>query len=196
MTRGDTRTDDRGPTLLPLPILENGGSCGGEDGAGGGSPCDGCHGGCCRSFAVPVTGADVFRLTRATGRDFWEVACRWPDADGKIARRYAPPLYFADDPGGPSVLCLKHGARRRAARQHEVAGSCWKPPPTADRPRGTGRCGVYGDRPRGLPQLPDPVRGGRAARADPRRGRPGGGPAGTRPTTSAPARGRRRTWTR
>ena len=152
-TRFDTRTDDRGPTLLPLPILENGGSCGGEDGAGGGSPCEGCHGGCCRSFAVPVTGADVFRLTRATGRDFWEVACRWPDADGKIARKYAPPLYFAGDPGGPSVLCLKHEASA-ALPGSTKCRFLRETAPTADRPRGTGRCGVYGDRPAACRSFP------------------------------------------
>ena len=155
---------DDGPTLLPLPTLTvlNGGGTGGGcgsacgdtgDDADGGTPCDGCHGGCCRSFAVPVTGADVFRLTRATGRSFWEVACRWPDAEGKIARRYAPALYFADDPSAATVLCLTHEA------SETLPGSTRcrfleETPPTPDRPRGTGRCGVYDQRPASCRSFP------------------------------------------
>ena len=145
---------DDGPTLLPLPILDarEPGGCGGP-GEANGSPCEGCHGGCCRSFAVPVTGADVFRLTRATGRGFWEVACRWPDADGKIARRDAPALYFAEAPRAPVVLCLVH-EESRALPGSARCRFLLETPPTADRPRGTGRCGVYADRPaacRGYP---------------------------------------------
>ncbi|NNJ24801.1 YkgJ family cysteine cluster protein [Alienimonas chondri] len=154
---GDRAAGDDGPTLLPLPTLTvlngAGGGCGGESGEGGGTPCDDCHGGCCRSFAVPVTGADVFRLTRETGRSFWEVACRWPDPEGKISRRYAPALHFADDPSASTVLCLTHEASEslpgstRCRFLDETA-------PTADRPRGTGQCGVYEQRPASCRSFP------------------------------------------
>ena len=152
-------TDPTGPTLLKLPVLgdpnlgdPNAAAAGGACDTGG-TPCEGCHGGCCRSFAVPVTGADVFRLTEATGRDFWEVACRWPDPDGKIGRRYAPALHFADDPGEPTVLCLTHEA------SDTLPGSTRcrflvETGPTAEHPRGLGRCGVYGDRPAACRSFP------------------------------------------
>ena len=156
-----------GPTLLPLPILEDAGGCGAGDAGGDDSPCDDCHGGCCRSFAVPVTGADVFRLTRATGRDFWEVACRWPDPDGRIARRFAPALFFSDDspadgavdaagpvaPGEPSVLCLTHQASATLPGSTRCRFLV-ETPPTAERPRGLGRCGVYGQRPAACRSFP------------------------------------------
>ncbi|QDT18122.1 hypothetical protein CA12_42620 [Alienimonas californiensis] len=158
---------DDGPTLLPLPTLTvlgggerggcSGGGCGSGEGCGvepeGGTPCDGCHAGCCRSFAVPVTGADVFRLTRETGRSFWEVACRWPDAEGKISRRYAPVLYFADDPQAATVLCLTHEPSATLPGSTKCR-FLQETPPTAENPRGTGRCGVYGQRPASCRSFP------------------------------------------
>ena len=144
---------DPGPTLLPLPVLDSaprGAAC-----PTGGTPCEGCHGGCCRSFAVPVTGADVFRLTRATGRAFTDVAVRWPDADGAIARGHAPHLFFTPEPeaadpaaraGGPFVLCLGHAASV-ALPGSSRCRFLEETPPSPGRPRGTGRCGAYADRP-------------------------------------------------
>ncbi|MEM9703964.1 MAG: YkgJ family cysteine cluster protein, partial [Planctomycetota bacterium] len=148
--RSSDREPGDGPTLLPLPTLtvlnDAGPGCGPGPSDTGGTPCDECHGGCCRSFAVPVTGADVFRLTRETGLAFWEVACRWPDPDGSIARGYAPSLYFAEAPGEPTVLCLTHrpsetlpgSTRCRFLEEGE---------PTAEHPKGISRCGVYDRRP-------------------------------------------------
>src|SRR5688572_7889481 len=74
------------------------------------SQCQTCHAGCCRSFAVPITGADVLRIERQVGLNFWEFACRWADPEGKIARRYAPHFHFEDEPRTPFVLCLRHEA--------------------------------------------------------------------------------------
>ena len=143
-----------GPTLLKLPVL-SGGAGDGETGTPcgtGGTPCEGCHGGCCRSFAVPLTGADVFRLTAATGLGFWEVACRWPDADGKISRKYAPALHFADEPAA-TVLALAHqdsSALPGSTRCRFLGETA----PDDSHPLGVGRCGVYGDRPAACRSFP------------------------------------------
>lgn len=72
------------------------------------SLCEGCHAGCCRSFAVPVSGADVLQIVRHQGLSFWEFVCRWADPDGSIAGNYAPHVYFDDEPDTPFVLCLTH----------------------------------------------------------------------------------------
>ena len=144
-----------GPTLLKLPVLTGGGGGKAPGGAAcstGGTPCEECHGGCCRSFAVPVTGADVFRLTAATGLGFWEVACRWPDGDGRIGRKLAPALHFSDEPG-PTVLCLAHHdsetlpGSTRCRFLNETA-------PDGERPLGLGRCGEYENRPAACRSFP------------------------------------------
>ena len=141
-----------GPTLLKLPVLNGPGDAGAAPCGTGGTPCEDCHGGCCRSFAVPVTGADVFRLTAATGLDFWDVACRWPDGDGRIGRKLAPALHFADEPG-PTVLCLVHES------SSTLPGSTrcrflTETGPTAEHPLGVGRCGQYEDRPAACRSFP------------------------------------------
>lgn len=74
------------------------------------SPCIGCQAGCCRSFAVPVTGADLYRLRDEQGLEFAEVACRWEDREGLIASGTAPHFFFADEPQTPFVICLRHEA--------------------------------------------------------------------------------------
>ncbi len=69
-----------------------------------------CHAGCCRSFAVPVTGADILRIQREQQLSFWDFVCRWEDPESKIARNYAPHFHFADEPDTPFVVCLTHTA--------------------------------------------------------------------------------------
>lgn len=110
------------------------------------SLCSNCHAGCCRSFAVPITGADLLRLERSTGRDFWSIACRWADPEGTIAGRYAPHFRFADEPATPFVICLKHVE----SAQHPGTEKCVfleESAPDAEAPLGRGGCGVYADRP-------------------------------------------------
>lgn len=110
------------------------------------SPCDNCHAGCCRSFAVPLTGADILRIERGLNLSFWDFVCRWADPEGSIARQYAPHFYFADEPETPFVISLMH-------RDSDIfAGtSCCRflveGRPDDDQPLGQSRCGIYRYRP-------------------------------------------------
>ena len=109
------------------------------------TPCEGCHAGCCRSFAIPLSGVDVMRL-EAAGHTFWEFACRWADESGQIAGRYAPHVHFADDPQTPFVLGLLHDA----SAVFPGTPKCrflQEGLPSDEAPLGVGRCGVYADRP-------------------------------------------------
>ncbi len=108
--------------------------------------CDGCHAGCCRTFAVPVTGADIFRIQRATGLSFWDFVCRWADPKGTIARGAAPHFHFSDDPTTPFVIALLHVPSRVFAG---TTRCCFleETPPDAQHPLGQGRCLVYPVRP-------------------------------------------------
>jgi Fe-S-cluster containining protein len=76
------------------------------DGSSGTIPCTGCHAGCCRAFAVPLTGADIVRIMRDQKRAFREFVCRWADAEGAISRNIAPQFLFDDDPETPFVIGL------------------------------------------------------------------------------------------
>lgn len=110
------------------------------------SPCQNCHAGCCRSFAVPLTGADILRIERDLKTNFWEFACRWADRDGRIAQKYAPHFHFSDEPATPFVICLLHEASAlfpRTTRCRFLDESA----PDAGHPLGVGRCGIYGSRP-------------------------------------------------
>ena len=109
------------------------------------TPCDGCHAGCCRSFAIPISGADAIRLERA-GHEFWDFACRWEDREGRIANGYAPHVFFADEPQTPFVFGLRH-EESRVFRGTPRCLFLRETPPAPGRPLGTGQCGVYGDRP-------------------------------------------------
>ncbi len=110
------------------------------------SPCTSCHAGCCRSYAIPLSGADVIRIERGLGLSFWEFACRWADPDGRIAGRYAPHLHFADEPQTPFVLCLLQRASDvfRGSTKCRFLMEC---PPDEAHPLGTARCGIYAHRP-------------------------------------------------
>jgi Fe-S-cluster containining protein len=110
------------------------------------SPCEGCHAGCCRSFAVPVTGADILRIQRELQLSFWDFICRWEDAAGKIARNYAPHFHFADEPETPFVICLTHAASQSFPETSKCRFLV-EQPPTPERPLGTASCGIYQNRP-------------------------------------------------
>jgi len=108
--------------------------------------CQGCHAGCCRSFAIPMTGADIIRLERDTGRTFWDFGCRWADPEGTIAANYAPHFFFHDEPQTPFVICLKHedsSLFRGSTRCKFLKES----PPDAEHPLGRGECSIYHSRP-------------------------------------------------
>ncbi len=108
--------------------------------------CLGCHTGCCRAFAVPVSGADILRIMSATGQTFREVACRWEDPQGEIDRGHAPHFHFADDPETPYVICLLHEpsdsfpGTTRCKFIHEL-------PPAEGQQSGASQCSIYTDRP-------------------------------------------------
>ena len=110
------------------------------------SPCDSCHAGCCRSFAVPITGADILRIAGELGLTFWDFACRWADKDGRIARNHAPHFHFRDEPETPFVICLAHESSQffpeTTRCRFLVEGQ-----PDAGSPLGQARCGIYRQRP-------------------------------------------------
>lgn len=110
------------------------------------SACESCHAGCCRSFAVPVTGADVLRLERDLQIPFWDFACRWADPHGQIARKYAPHFHFEDEPETPFVICLRH-VESESFPDTTKCRFLKETPPSEEHPRGLGQCGVYGSRP-------------------------------------------------
>ena len=110
------------------------------------SICSGCHGGCCRAFAVPTSGADILRLERELGLTFWDLIVRWADHQGQIARNYAPQFFFEDDPETPYVLCLKQSASQLFPTKQKCQFLV-ESPPDAEHPLGTASCGVYEQRP-------------------------------------------------
>ncbi|QDT63680.1 YkgJ family cysteine cluster protein [Calycomorphotria hydatis] len=110
------------------------------------SPCQSCHAGCCRSFAVPLTGADILRIERDLSLTFWDFACRWADPEGTISRRYAPQFYFSDEPQTPFVISLTH----QASEFLPGSSKCrflMEGPPENGAPLGEARCGIYHSRP-------------------------------------------------
>lgn len=110
------------------------------------SLCESCHAGCCRSFAVPVTGADILRIENELGLSFWDFACRWADPHGRIAKNLVPHFHFADEPETPFTICLQH-------TQSAVFAGATKcqflveNPPDAEHRLGTASCGIYKSRP-------------------------------------------------
>lgn len=109
------------------------------------TPCAECHAGCCRAFAVPITGADILRLERA-GHDFWEFVCRWQDDEGQISRNYAPQIHFADEPQTPFVLCLL----QNESKSYPGTGKCrflGESQELAASGRPISACTVYNERP-------------------------------------------------
>jgi Fe-S-cluster containining protein len=110
------------------------------------SLCESCHAGCCRSFAVPVTGADILRIENQLGLSFWDFVCRWADSNGQIAMNHAPHFHFADEPQTPFTICLRHEASAHFADATKCRFLVERPP-NDEHPRGVARCGVYESRP-------------------------------------------------
>jgi Fe-S-cluster containining protein len=110
------------------------------------SQCATCHAGCCRSFVVPVTGADVLRIMSQRRLSFWDFVCRWSDPDGKIALEYAPHWHFRDQPEMPFVISLI----QEYSSQFPGTTRCKflaEGPQSDEHPLGISQCGIYGDRP-------------------------------------------------
>ncbi len=110
------------------------------------SPCDSCHSGCCRAFAIPVTGADIFRIEKGLKLNFWDFVCRWADPDGTIARNNAPHFFFSDEPQTPFVICTTH----LPSAYHEGTTKCRflvECEPDKEDPIGVSKCGIYNFRP-------------------------------------------------
>jgi Fe-S-cluster containining protein len=110
------------------------------------SQCATCHAGCCRSFVVPLTGADVLRIISQKNLSFWDFACRWPDPDGKIALKYAPHFHFRDQPQTPFVI----GLIQESSSLFPGTPRCKflvEGPQSAEHPLGISHCGIYGERP-------------------------------------------------
>lgn len=110
------------------------------------SPCESCHAGCCRAFAVPVTGADILRIETARNLAFRDFVCRWADPEGKIGRNHAPHFRFSDQPSTPFVICLKHEASRYFTGTTKCRFLVESPPDERD-PLGRAQCGIYEHRP-------------------------------------------------
>lgn len=110
------------------------------------SMCQGCHAGCCRSFAIPTTGADILRIEREQKQEFWEFVCRWEDRNGTIAGKYAPHFYFADEPETPFTICLIQNESKIFAGTNKCK-FLQETAPNSQSPLGTGNCGIYRSRP-------------------------------------------------
>lgn len=110
------------------------------------SQCATCHAGCCRSYVVPLTGADILQVMSARKLSFWDFVCRWPDPEGTIALKYAPHFFFRDDPQTPYVISLIQDYSTLFPETTKckflVEGA-----PTAEAPLGISHCGIYGERP-------------------------------------------------
>lgn len=110
------------------------------------SQCATCHAGCCRTYVVPVTGADILGIMAQQKLSFWDVACRWADPDGGIALKYAPHFFFQDAPRIPFVIALL----QRESGVFPGSKCCQfldEGAPTSEHPLGVSRCGIYGARP-------------------------------------------------
>ena len=125
---------------------------------------------------MPVTGADILRIERDLGLAFDEFVCRWADADGKIARDYAPHFRFADDPRTPCVVGLAH-AGSRWLRGTSRCRFLVEGQPDAEHPLGVARCGIHASRPAACRCFPTKLGAGgdlAVIQEVPARGRPGG----------------------
>jgi Fe-S-cluster containining protein len=108
--------------------------------------CDTCHAGCCRTFAVPVTGADIITIQRKLGLPFEEFVRRMPDPNGRISGGAVPHFSFEDSPDIPYIICLNH----QPSPYHANSTKCRflvECAPDEQFPLGRARCGIYGVRP-------------------------------------------------
>lgn len=110
------------------------------------SPCQNCHAGCCRSFAIPVSGADIIRIEQRLDLSFWDFACRWADPEGSIAQKYAPHFRFPDEPEIPFVITLL----QRESDVFPETRCCTflsEGEPDEQNQLGVSHCGIYESRP-------------------------------------------------
>ena len=110
------------------------------------SQCTTCHAGCCRSFVVPVTGADILRIASRNDLSFWDFVCRWADPEGSIALKYAPHFHFRDQPRTKFVISLL----QEYSSQFPGTTRCKflsEGPQSSEHPLGIAKCGIYGERP-------------------------------------------------
>jgi Fe-S-cluster containining protein len=108
--------------------------------------CDSCHAGCCRAFAVPVTGADIVAIKRRLGLPFDDFIRRLPDHSGRLANGAVPHFAFEDTPATPYVICLS----QTRSEFHANSNKCRfliECAPDEEFPLGRARCGIYGVRP-------------------------------------------------
>ncbi|VAX39087.1 hypothetical protein MNBD_PLANCTO02-410 [hydrothermal vent metagenome] len=110
------------------------------------SLCEGCHAGCCRSFAVPVTGADIIKIEHDLKLSFWDFVCRWEDKEGNIAGKYAPHVYFSDEPETPFVICLVQ-TKSSFLTKTDKCQFLVEEEPDSTHPLGVAHCGIYNTRP-------------------------------------------------
>lgn len=108
--------------------------------------CATCEGRCCREYLVPLTCLDVHRLARALALPPERFALLVPDDEPSSIR------LTAGGPGFAIVLDKREPQRDRA--------SCVFLMELAD---GTGRCGVYADRPRACRTFPTTLERGALA---------------------------------
>ena len=110
------------------------------------SQCSTCHAGCCRTYVVPLTGADIMQIASHTKLSFWDFVVRWADPQGKIALKYAPHFRFRDDPQMPYVIALMQEESAQfpgtARCRFLVEGS-----QSSEHPLGISHCGIYAARP-------------------------------------------------
>ena len=110
------------------------------------SQCATCHAGCCRTYVVPLTGADIMQIISRQKLSFWDFACRWADPDGTIALKYAPHFYFPDQPHTPYVISLiqEYSSHFPGTTRCKFLA---EGAPTGENPLGISHCGIYGERP-------------------------------------------------
>ncbi len=110
------------------------------------SPCQSCHAGCCRAYAVPISGADIVRIQNRFELSFWEFVYRWADPQGEIALNHAPQFFFSDEPQTPYVVCLKQ-VESEYFPESSKCRFLMESPPDEEHPLGVARCGIHPDRP-------------------------------------------------
>jgi Fe-S-cluster containining protein len=110
------------------------------------TPCGGCHAGCCRAYALPLTGRDIFRIVTELKVPFWKFVCRWVDPSCAISRGVAPHFFFDDDRRTPYVIGLLQTESRPFPGTHKCV-FLEETDPVGKLERGSGRCSIYEHRP-------------------------------------------------
>jgi Fe-S-cluster containining protein len=117
------------------------------------SPCTGCHAGCCRGSALPLTGRDIFRIVTELRVPFSRFVRRWADPSCVLARGIAPHFFFDDDRQTPYVIGLRHTESRMFPGTRKCV-FLEESPADGNASRPTGRCSIYERRPVGCRVFP------------------------------------------